>query len=231
MRMGDLFIAKCRISYITFNLLQMKKIFTLKHSLFTFLCFSLLLATISCNDAKPKKAYAASLSGSEKTVALPQDDLKFLYDAYTLNLFNIKIAEEAMIRSTATESSALAEASAASAKKTNEGFSNLAIQYNLTLPPDINAEQKDAWKQLVKQKGWNFDKEYAVMAEKYLKAAEALFSNGTKSCKVKTLVSLATQGAADVKNQSALSVAQLEKIKERTTTSEEEQDDKVAAND
>src|SRR5688500_7902298 len=65
---------------------------------------TLLVVFISCNEVSKKdKSYSATLTPGESVKALAKEDLKFVYDAYNFEHYNIQLANEAKYRSVATE--------------------------------------------------------------------------------------------------------------------------------
>lgn len=191
------------------------KFFTLR---FIAIAISLSIVAVSCEEQQGTN-YSAGLT-TNTTTNISDEDIRFLFAAHNMALYNKFLASEAEIRSTATESFSMATVLVESNERLDEAISGIARQYNLSLPTDITEEQKATWKEMIKQKGWKFDKQFSSTIEDNLKITYQLFTNAVSSCKEQAVKSIAEKGINELKQHGQLILAQQEKIKERTGDTE-----------
>jgi predicted outer membrane protein len=190
------------------------------------------LLLLSCSSSTNEKVYSASIGSTKKTTKLPENDLKFLVNAYSLGLLKINLANEAQIRSTSAESNQLARALTAFHSDFNTKIEKIAEAHGFTLPMDLTDDQKLVWKQLVKEKGWNFDKKFNALLEQ-LKAEEAaMFEQALKHSSDKDIKLLAQKSQPEFQLHETLKQTLVEKIDEKTmvaVTDEDPKDKKAKA--
>lgn len=169
----------------------------------------------ACTESKDKKSYNASIASTSATT-LPQEETRFLFTLHNMGLYNLQLATEAHIRSTSVESVTLAESILNSNNKMTAAISAIANEYDLDLPADITEQQKMEWKEVVKQKGWAFDKKFAAVMEANLKSLYTLMNDASKYFNDPAIKKLASESLGSLQIQGTLAIAQQEKIKERT---------------
>lgn len=189
------------------------KIFT--SSLFHISAISILALFSSCSSDKNNSNYSSSIASNATHAAITNEDMKFLLEAQNISIYNTYVAREGLVRSTAVETSAMAQEMLSSGERMIDAISKVATRYTLTLPTDITDAQKSTWRNLVKQKGWNFDKTFSVISKENAEKSEGVFTQAIATCKDETVKKIAQQGLAELKIRQDLLLAQQEKIKER----------------
>lgn len=190
----------------------MKKIFIL----FALCALSIALFSSCSQIANTNKQYTASITNEEVAKPFTDSDLKLLYSAYNLANFHLQIATEALYRSTAQESRQLATNIQQTSKSITEDIEAIANQYELILPHDMSLQQKEDWTNMVKAKGWNFDKKFAEVANDAITVNETFYTKFEKVVKDDALKSIAKKALNNVSEQNNLMIAQQEKVTERT---------------
>jgi hypothetical protein len=175
-----------------------------------FLLSFLVVSTFACTESKNSKSYNASIASTGK-VSLPQEEARFLFTVHNLALFNTHLATEAQIRSTSLESVALAENILHTNNKMIADISSVAEEYGLELPADITDAQKMEWREVVKQKGWAFDKKFALVMEENLKSLHKLVKDASTTLKNEAIAKLSSDALTALKTQGELAIVQQEK--------------------
>jgi predicted outer membrane protein len=201
----------------------MKKFTIYAHACFLSFCT---LSFFSCSSTTNEKVYSASITSDNKTAKLPENDVRFLVKAYSLGLLKINLANEAQIRSTSAESSQLARALSGFHSDLNNKIEKIADDHGVTLPMDLTDDQKLVWKQLVKEKGWNFDKKFDEMLEQLKGEETALFQQGLKSSSDKSIKLLAQKSQPEFQLHEALRQTLVDKIDEKTMVAVSDEDPK-----
>jgi predicted outer membrane protein len=124
----------------------------------------------------------------------------------------------------------LAESIIAANNRINNELTGIAAEYKLQLPTDITEEQKTEWKKLVKEKGWAFDKMFAVKMDDNLKAEYQLYTHFSTSATDGMMKKIAVAGLMELQKQGDLAIAQQEKIQSRTGENTTEEKTEVVAN-
>lgn len=202
----------------------MKK-FTIYH--FTFLIAFFTVALVACNNSTDDKIYSSVIGGyKKKEVKLSENDLQFLLKAYTLGLLKINLSNEAQIRSTSAESTQLGKSVSDFHSNLNNKIGEIASEHGFSLPMDLTDDQKLIWKELIKEKGWNFDKRFSDLME-HIKAEEtALYFEATKNISDKDIRLLALKSQHEFQLHQSLNETLCQKIQEKTTVSVAEEDTK-----
>jgi predicted outer membrane protein len=194
------------------------------------------LILVSCSNNKSEKStkqekiYSAAITGNGNKVKPSENDLRFLVDAYSLGLLKISLANEAQIRSTSAESNQLGRAVSAFHSQLNSEIEEIADEHGFTLPMDLTNDQKLVWKQLVKEKGWNFDKKFADLLEQIKQEETALFELATKNSTDKNIAVLAQKSQPELQLHETLKQTLGQKIDEKTmvaVTDEKSKEKKV----
>jgi predicted outer membrane protein len=170
---------------------------------------------VSCSTDKRSGTYSAAITPEARHAAISNEDMKFLFEAENMCIYNKHVAREALIRSTAIESSAIAQEMIASSERISQAIAKVAEEYTINLPSDITEEQKTSWRTLVKQKGWNFDKKFFEITEQHTNKAQAFYTLALNTCKDEAVKTIAQQGLAELKARQDLLAAQQGKMIER----------------
>ncbi|HEX8331417.1 MAG TPA: DUF4142 domain-containing protein [Segetibacter sp.] len=174
------------------------------------------LLLLSCSSTTNDKVYSASITGNGKTVKLPENDVRFLVKAYSLGLLKINLANEAQIRSTSAESTQLARALSGFHSDLNNKIEKIADAHGFTLPMDLTDDQKLVWKQLVKQKGWNFDKKFNELLGQLQGEETTLFEQALKNSSDKSIKLVVQKSQSEFRLHETLKQTLFEKIDEKT---------------
>jgi predicted outer membrane protein len=170
--------------------------------------------------------YSAGITAKQKTAKISEDDVRFLVKAYSLSLLKINLANEAQIRSTSAESSQLGRALSGFYTDLNIKIEKIADAHGFTLPMDLTDDQKLVWKQLVKEKGWNFDKKFDAILEQLKGDETALFEQALKNSSDKSIKLLAERSKPEFQLHETLKQTLVHKIGEKTMVVLTEEDSK-----
>jgi len=178
----------------------------------------LLLFSPSCtnNTSSNEKIYASSIAGSSATKKLTENDFRFLVKAHSTGLFKIDLANEASVRSTSLEAIQFASAIKSFYTKFNYEIEDIAVKHDFVLPMDITDDEKLVWKELVKEKGWEFDKKFREIFERYHSEEVVFFEAAAVNTVDKHVALLATKAQPEIKFHEKLSNVLCEKIEART---------------
>lgn len=119
------------------------------------LIYSLLFATVLI--------YACQQTPSTPPEKADPKDSILISSIYQNNLFIIEAATEALTRSTFTDTKKLASDVIGQSKWFKNELDELAGRKGIMLPLDVSDSQKSNWQHLVKQKGYDFDKEFVEL--------------------------------------------------------------------
>ena len=144
-----------------------------------FSCF-ILLNTGCSNKHDPEEA--AKDTNEEKFEGSAENDAKFVVDATTANLFEIKAAELAKSKATTTDAKNLADMMFEAHSKANADLGALAGQKAITVPTTLPSDKQDEINNLDKETGMDFDKKYAGMMEDKHEGAVKMFEDASKDC-------------------------------------------------
>lgn len=179
--------------------------------------FSTTIFLLSCNHAaQNSKAYTAAFASEEPKRVLQESDEKFLMDAYLQEHFILQMATEALYRSTAPETVNLAKEMVNVSQNNKARLSAIADDFQLDVASDMMPEQKQVWKELVKKKGWEFDKHFSDATEQLSASTNKLYSNAESQLQNEELKIIANERIASLQQQTALATIQKEKVIART---------------
>ncbi len=155
-----------------------------------------ILMTFGCNNASNKDSKeVASEMNEEKFDREGEKAADKLVDAYSSNLYEIRLSENAVTKAVTADVKKLAETLVAAHTKMNADIQNLASSRNVTLPTDLtDAQRKDVEKYNDKH-GVEYDKDYTKemkgkhedAIKKYERTAEKCDDADVKSWASQTL--------------------------------------------
>ncbi len=199
-----------------FFLLKSIKLFLMKtFTLRLVIAFSITIIFIGCNSPTKEKFYASSLSGNKEKPKLLENDLRFYINTYTTGLFKINLANEAQIRGNSTETIQLAKAITDFHTHQNLQIEKIAENNMFLLPLDLTEDQKLIWKQLVKEKGWSFDKRFSDLLEQFDTEA-VVHEQAIKNSTNRDIKLLAQKTLVQLNHHEKLRQVLIEKIEEKT---------------
>jgi len=108
-----------------------------------------LLLLLSCRNTKPRDQ-----------VQTDEQDVFLISNLYQESLLSLRLAEEALTRSTYIETKNLANNVKSSQATIKIDIESFAGRKGIDLPLDITAKQLNGWRELVRNKGVDFDKKF-----------------------------------------------------------------------
>jgi hypothetical protein len=102
----------------------------------------------------------------------------------------------------------------------------IAEEHGFTLFKDLTDEQKLVWKQLVKEKGWNFDKKFNEILQQIKKEEQVLLDEVQKSNSTETIKLLAHKSQTELQLHDVLKQTLQQKIDEKTMIAVSDEDPK-----
>ena len=108
-----------------------------------------ILLLISCNEAVQKNKLRPD-----------ENDIFLICNLYQQSLFSIKLADEALTRSTYIETKDIAKKIKSSCATIKTNLETIAGKKSFELPLDMSGAQLKTWKSLVANKGLEFDKAF-----------------------------------------------------------------------
>lgn len=124
----------------------------------TTLCFALALAT-SCSH-NPDAKDIAEEANEEKFDRKGEKAADHLVDAYSGNMYEVKVSENAALNASDPEVKKIAAMMVEAHTKMNTDVAALAGQKQVTLPADLTDEQRKCIEKLTEKSGVEYDKEY-----------------------------------------------------------------------
>jgi len=139
----------------------------------TVLCLALLLMS-SCSNSTDTKELAEE-SNDEKFDRKGEKAADQLVDAYSGNLYEVKVSENASLNAVDPEVKKIAAMMVDAHSKMNVDIATLASQKNITLPSDLTDDQRNRIEKLTEKTGLDYDKEYiSEMKDKHEKTIKRL---------------------------------------------------------
>ena len=100
--------------------------------------------------------------------------------------------------------------------KLNYEIEDIAVTHDFVLPMDITDDEKMVWKELVKEKGWKFDKKLREVFERYRNDDVFLFENAALNVVDKDVNLIAIKAQPKLKLHDKLRHELCEKVEEKT---------------
>jgi putative membrane protein len=123
------------------------------------ICLGLVFSISCSNNAKDTKEQAEEIN-EEKFNKEGEKEADKLVDAYSSNLYEIKLSENAAMKASTADVKKLASMLVEAHTKMNSSVERLAQSKNVTLPTDLSDEQRRKMERLVEKTGIDYDKEY-----------------------------------------------------------------------
>lgn len=156
---------------------------TLKTTLHTaVLCFGLTVATTSCsNENKDSKEIAedANKANLDKDGAKAADKL---VHAYSANMFEIKVAENAAVNATTEDVKKLSAMLIEAHTKMNMDVKTLADSKGITLPTELTEEQRKELEKLAEKTGIDYDKSFTDKMKRKHEDAVTFYEKTADKC-------------------------------------------------
>jgi putative membrane protein len=159
-------------------------------------------------DSNPKDS--AEEHNEAKFDKLGEKDAQALVDAYTAGLMEVNMADTAKVYAKTTEAKTLAGKMAEGHTALNSQIRNLAEKKQVTLPPDISADEKAKISKMADHDKKSFDKDYAEDMVSKHKDAISLYEKCANECTDQ-----------DIRNWFASAVPELRKHLDLAMNSEE----------
>ncbi len=145
------------------------------YGFYIFLLLGLILAGCKSEPEEKKNA-------PDRTV-ITQYDANSMFSAFESTIYAIELAEEGIMRSTGIETKTLADNILVTNKKIAGQLQEIAGKKGVELPFDMNSSHLKKWRELVKEKGWKFDKKLVELAIEHSQNAKVLFSDIKRQAK------------------------------------------------
>jgi putative membrane protein len=197
--------------------------FTIRKTLTIAFLSAGVLIGYSCGDLSDDKdskkssedrSEATEVKEEAKIDILNEKDSKGVVNAYTSNLYEIKLAETAKTHATTDEAKSLASAMFDAHSKLNTQLRELAIKKQIDLPSDITPEQQEKINDLAKKKPKNFDKEYAELMVNKHKDAIDMYENCANECTDQDIRSWFASAVPELRKHLDMAKSSEEKLKE-----------------
>jgi predicted outer membrane protein len=145
-----------------------------------------------------------------------KNDESFLFQAYEAALYAMEISKEGTMRSTSIETKTLAENVLMNNKKIADQLGEIAGKKAIELPLDMNSTQLKKWRELVKEKGWDFDKKFIELAIEHTKNSKTLLADISQRVKDADIKKVAQNILSSLDNQYSIALKTKEIITNRT---------------
>lgn len=131
------------------------------------LCATLSL-TVSCSHKPEDSKDMAENMNDEKFEGKAEKNAEKLVDAYSSNLFEVRVSENASLNATTPEVKNLAMMLVEKHNQMNQEVQALATKKQVSLPTDLTDDQKNDIEKLAQKRGVEYDKAYTEkMKEKH----------------------------------------------------------------
>jgi predicted outer membrane protein len=145
----------------------MKSVFTNFALAACFLC-----AATSCNNSLPVNS---SNAAPKQTVS--NYDKESISSIYEDCIYTIRLAEEAILRGTSVDTKTFASNLLGDYKQMIGRIEDIARTKSIELPLDMRDKQLKKWREMVKEKGWDFDKKFIALVMDENNQTQALIKN------------------------------------------------------
>src|ERR1044072_8859742 len=135
----------------------------------------LLAITLGSCSHTPDSKEVAEEDNSEKFSGKEEKAADHLVQAYSGNMYEVKVSENASLNATDPEVKKIANMMIDAHTKMNADVAVLAAQKNVSLPTDLTEDQRKCIDKITEKTGLDFDKEYvADLKEKHEKTLKML---------------------------------------------------------
>lgn len=136
---------------------------------------SLVFTMGACTSHQPDEKETAEKENAEKFSGKEEKAADHLVDAYSGNLYEVKVSENAALNAVDPEVKKIANMMVDAHTKMNADVSSLASQKNVTLPTDLTEDQRKCIEKITEKTGLDYDKEYiSDLKEKHEKTLHML---------------------------------------------------------
>lgn len=141
----------------------------------------------SCNDAPKDSKDAAEKANEDKMDNKMEDDAEFAVDAADDGMFEVKLAELALTKSSSAVIKETAQMMITEHTKANDELKALAATLNITLPTALGEENQKTYNDFNEKSGADFDNDYAdLLVEEHKKEIKD-FKEAADECKIAEL--------------------------------------------
>lgn len=132
------------------------------------LCSAMAFTTVSCSGKHEDSKDVAENMNDEKFDGKAEKEAEKLVDAWSANLFEVRMSENASLNATTPEVKNLAMMLVEKHNRMNEDVKALAAQKQVSLPTDLTEEQRKDIEKLAEKTGLDYDKHFTeTMKEKH----------------------------------------------------------------
>lgn len=124
------------------------------------LCAALATATVACSNQPDDSKETAEEMNEDKFEGKAEKNADKLVDAYSANLFEVRMSENAAMHATTPEVKNLAMMLVEKHNRMNEEVQTLATKKQVSLPTDLTDEQRRDIEKLAEKTGLDYDKHY-----------------------------------------------------------------------
>lgn len=173
------------------------------------------VATItSCsNEPKDSKEQAEKMNDN-KFSNDQQKDADCLVNAYSSNLFEIKMSENVAMNASSMEVKKLAGMIVEAHTKMNKDVAALAEKKQVTLPTDLTDDQRRKIEKLAEKNGMDYDKEYVELMKDKHQDAIKTYEKDSEKCVDADIKTWASQTIPEVRSHLDMVEVTWSKIKD-----------------
>jgi len=180
----------------------------------TALCLAVTLMS-SCSSHPSDSKEVAEESNEEKFDHKGEKAADHLVEAYSGNMYEVKVSENAAMNASDPEVKKIAAMMVEAHTKMNTDVANLAGQKNVTLPTDLTDDQRKCIEKLTEKTGVDYDKDYiSDLKDKHEKTLKMLEKVADK-CDDPEIKSWATSSIPEVQHHLDMVNAAHENLKNR----------------
>lgn len=164
------------------------------------LCAALAATTVSCSGNHNDSKDVAQDMNDEKFEGKAEKDADKLVDAYSANLFEIHLSENAATNATTPEVKNLAMMLVEKHNKMNDDVKMLATKKQVSLPTDLTDEQRRDIEKIAEKTGLDFDKAYTEKMKDKHEDALKNYEKIAGDCEDPEIKSWASENAREVRS-------------------------------
>lgn len=179
------------------------------------LCIALTAFTTSCsNEHKDSKDTAEDMN-DEKFEGKAEKEADKLVGAFSSNLFEVRMSENAALNAATPEVKKLAMHLVEAHSRMNEDVKALATKKQVSLPTDLTEEQREDIEKLAEKSGLDYDKAYTDKMKEKHEDAIRNYEKISDKCSDAEIKNWASETLPEVRNHMDMVMTTHNSIKDR----------------
>ncbi len=179
------------------------------------LCSAMAATTFSCSGKHDDSKDIAEEMNDEKFDGTAEKDAEKLVEAYSANLFEVRMSENASLNASTPEVKNLAMMLVEKHNRMNDEVKTLAAQKQVSLPNDLTEEQFKDIQKLGEKSGLDYDRHYTeTMKEKHEKALQN-YEKMAEKCENAEIKSWAAKNVTEVREHLDMVMSAHNAVKEK----------------